>query len=119
MLQTPSLAGRGAGSLHEEEKMVAWDAVLNQVAQYHLRILASEAYQRSCSSCLPYFFSIPCLSTGLSMARGTQSTDDTQGVWPCKLPIDSLPLQLLAKSPELMSGLSKQPRQNLPSTVAG
>jgi len=42
-----------------------------------------------------------------------------EGVWPCKLPIDSLPLQLLAKSPELMSDLSKQPRRNWPSTVAG
>jgi len=105
--------------LHEEEKMVAWDAVLHQVAQYHLRILASEAYQRSCSSCLPYVFSIPCLSTGLNMARGTQSTHNTQGVCPCKMPIDSLPLQLLAKLPELMSGLSKQPRRNFPSTVAG
>ena len=30
--------------------------------------------------------------------------------WPCKLPIDSLPLQQLASSPALMSCLSKQPR---------
>ena len=40
---------------------------------------------------------------GLDVARdgpgpGTQS--NTQGVWPCKLQIDSLPLQLLAMSPE-------------------
>ena len=48
-------------------------------------------------------------AVGLDVARGTQS--NTQGVWPCKLPTDSLPLQL-AKSPELMSDLSKQPRRN-------
>jgi len=31
---------------------------------------------------------------------------NTPGVWPCKLPIDSLPLQHLASSPALMSCLS-------------
>ena len=56
-------------------------------------------------------------AVGLDVARGTQS--NTQGVWPCKLLIESRPLQLLAKSPELMSDLSKQLRQNFPSTVAG
>jgi len=57
-------------------------------------------------------------AVGLDVARDlTQS--NTQGVWPCKLPIDRLPLQLLAKSPELMLDLSKQPRQNFPSSVAG
>jgi len=56
-------------------------------------------------------------AVGLDVARGTQS--NTQGVWPCKLPIDSLPLQLLAKSPKLMSDLSNQPRRNFPSAVAG
>jgi len=50
-------------------------------------------------------------------SHGTQS--NAQGVWPCRLPIDSLPLQPLSKSPELMSDLSKQPRRNFPSTVAG
>jgi len=44
-------------------------------------------------------------AVGLDVARGTQS--NTQGVWPCKLPIDSLPLQLFAKSPKLMSVMSK------------
>jgi len=40
-------------------------------------------------------------AVGLDVARdGTQSND--QGVWPCKLPIDSLSLQILAKSPKLM-----------------
>jgi len=40
-------------------------------------------------------------AVGLDVARdGTQS--NTQDVRPCKLPIDSLPLQLLAKSPKLM-----------------
>jgi len=48
---------------------------------------------------------------------GTQS--NVQGVWPCKVPIDSLSLQLFVKSPELMLDLSKQPRRNFPSTVAG
>ena len=51
------------------------------------------------------------------VARGTQS--NTQGVWPCKLPVNSHPLQLLAKSPELTSDLSKQLRRNFPNTVAG
>jgi len=35
---------------------------------------------------------------------------NTQGVWPCKLPIDSLSLQLLAMLPDLMKALRKQPR---------
>jgi len=42
---------------------------------------------------------------------------NTQGVWPCKLPIDSLPLQQLASSPALMSCLSKQPRRWFPTAV--
>jgi len=45
-------------------------------------------------------------TVSLDEARdGTQK--NTQGVWPCKLPIDSLPLQQLASSPALMSCLSK------------
>jgi len=41
-------------------------------------------------------------AVSLNEARdGTQK--NTQGVWPCKLPIDSLPLQQLASSPALMS----------------
>jgi len=44
-------------------------------------------------------------AVSLDEARdGTQK--NTQGRWPCKLPIDSLPLQQLASSPELMSSLS-------------
>ena len=39
---------------------------------------------------------------------GTQC--NTQGVWPCKLPIDSLPIQILAMLPDLMEDLRKQPR---------
>jgi len=46
-------------------------------------------------------------AVGLDVARdGTQY--NTQGVWPCKLPIDSLPLQILAMSPDLMEDLRKQ-----------
>jgi len=56
-------------------------------------------------------------AVGLEVARGTQL--NTQSAWPCKLPIDSLPLQLLAKSPTLMSDLSKQSRRNFPNAVAG
>jgi len=53
---------------------------------------------------------------GLDVARhGTQC--NTQGMWPCKLPIDSLPLQLFAMSPDLMKALRKQPRRNFPKTV--
>jgi len=52
-------------------------------------------------------------AVGLDVARdGTQC--NTQGVWPCKLPIDSLPPQLLAMSPDLMKALRKQPRRNFP-----
>ena len=41
-------------------------------------------------------------AVGLDVARdGTQS--NTQGVWPCKLPFHSLPLQLLAMMPDLTS----------------
>ena len=53
----------------------------------------------------------------LEVARGNQS--NTQGVWPCKVPIDSLPPQLLAKLPQLMSDLRKQSRQNFLNAVAG
>jgi len=50
-------------------------------------------------------------AVGLNVARdGTQC--NTQGVWPQKLPIDSLHLQLLAMSPDLMKALRKQPRRN-------
>jgi len=47
-------------------------------------------------------------AVGLEVANETQS--NTQGDWPCKLPIDSLPLQLLAKTTKLMSDLCKQSR---------
>jgi len=41
---------------------------------------------------------------GLDVARvGTQI--NTQGEWPCKSPLDSLPLHQLAKSPDLKSDL--------------
>jgi len=56
-------------------------------------------------------------AVSLDVARGTQW--NTQAVWPCKLPIDSLPLQLLAMSPDLMVDLRKQPRRNFPTTFAG
>jgi len=56
-------------------------------------------------------------AVGLEVASETQS--NTQGVWPCKLPIDSLPLQLLAKTPKLMSDLCKQSRRDFPNVVAG
>jgi len=50
---------------------------------------------------------------GLDVASdGTQC--NTQGVWPCKLLIDSLPLQILAMSPDLMEDLRKQPRRCFP-----
>ena len=39
--------------------------------------------------------------------NGTQT--NTQGVWSCKLLIDSLPLQQLARSPTLMLHLRKMP----------
>jgi len=56
-------------------------------------------------------------AVGLDVARdGTQS--NTQGVWPCKLPIDSLPLQRLAMSPDLMTDLSKQTRRHFVTTKA-
>ena len=42
-------------------------------------------------------------AVGLEVASRTQA--NTQGVWLCKLPINSLSLQLLAKSPKLMSDL--------------
>jgi len=55
-------------------------------------------------------------AVGLDVARdGTQC--NTQGVWVCELPIDILPLQLLALSPDLMKALRKQPRRNFSSTV--
>ena len=43
------------------------------------------------------------LNCALSMDEACDGTQkNTQGVWPCKLPIDSLPLQQLASSPDLM-----------------
>ena len=46
----------------------------------------------------------------LAVARDGMQCN-TQGVWPCKLPIDSLSLQLLAMSPDLMEALRKQSRR--------
>ena len=57
-------------------------------------------------------------AVGLNMACD-RTQCNTQGVWPCKLLIDSLPLQILAMSPDLMEALSKQPRRNFPSTDVG
>jgi len=55
-------------------------------------------------------------AVGLDVARdGTQC--NTQGVWPCKLPIDSLPLHLLAMSPDLIKALIQQPRRIFPTTI--
>jgi len=55
-------------------------------------------------------------AVSLDEARdGTQK--NTQGVWTCKLPIESIPLQQLASSPALMSCLSKQPRHWFPTAV--
>jgi len=52
-------------------------------------------------------------AAGLDVALdGTQY--NTQGVRPCKLPIDSLPLQILAMSPDLMEDLRKQLRRCFP-----
>ena len=59
-------------------------------------------------------------AVGLDVARGTHS--NTQGLWPCKLPIDSLPLHLLDKLPELIFTSwrdFKQYRRNFLNTVAG
>ena len=57
-------------------------------------------------------------AVSLDEARdGTQK--NTQGMWPCKLPIDSLPLQQLGLSPALMSSLSKQPRRWFPTAPVG
>jgi len=45
-------------------------------------------------------------AVGLDVTRdGTQY--NTQGVWPCKLSIYSLPLQILAMKPDLMEDLRK------------
>jgi len=55
-------------------------------------------------------------AVSLDEARdGTQK--NTQGVWTCKLPMESIPLQQLASSPALMSCLSKQPRHWFPTAV--
>jgi len=52
-------------------------------------------------------------AVGLDVARD-RTQCNTQGVWPCKFPIDSLPLQIFAISPDLMEALRKQPRRNFP-----
>jgi len=50
-------------------------------------------------------------AVGLDVVRdGSQC--NTQGVWSCKLPIDSILLHILAMSPDLMEALRKQPRRN-------
>jgi len=49
-------------------------------------------------------------AVGLDVARDGRQYN-TQGVWHCKLPIDSLPLQILAMSPDLMEDFRKQPRR--------
>jgi len=76
---------------------------------------ADQKYPTTVTDVMTLHHAVP---VGLDFARdGTQS--NTQGMWPCKLQIDSLFLQLLAKSPERMPDLSKQPRRNFPNTVAG
>jgi len=54
-------------------------------------------------------------AVGLDVAR-VETQINTQGVWPCKSTLDSLPLQRLAKSPDLMSDLQKMTRRH---TVVG
>jgi len=56
---------------------------------------------------------------GLDVAHGYWTQSNTQGVWPCKLPNDSLSVPLLAMSQDLMNALRKQPRRNLPKIVVG
>ena len=52
-------------------------------------------------------------AVGLDVARdGTQC--NTQGVWPCKSPIESLPLKIFAISSDLMEDLRIQPRRCFP-----
>ena len=54
-------------------------------------------------------------AVGLDVTQ-VETQINTQGVWPCKLPLDSLPLQRQAKSPNLMSDLRKMTRRH---TVVG
>ena len=54
-------------------------------------------------------------AVGLDVAR-VETQINNQGAWPCKLPLDRLPLQRLAKSPDLMSDLRKMTRRH---TVVG
>jgi len=51
-------------------------------------------------------------AVGLDVAR-VETQINAQGVWPCKLPLDTLPLQQLAKSPDLMSDLRKITRWHM------
>jgi len=67
----------------------------------------------------PYIFIYRIYRNAVSVDEARDgSQKNTQGVWPCKLPIDSLPLQQLASSPALMSCLSKQPRRWFLTAVA-
>jgi len=99
------------------EMYIQW---LDRVANIHLED-GSNQVCRLKQTCTPTGAALKHLNTitdvfllnyavSLDEARdGTQK--NTQGVWPCRLPIDSLPLQQLSSSPALMSCLSKQPRR--------
>jgi len=50
-------------------------------------------------------------AVGLDVAR-VETEMNTQGGWPCKLPLDSLSLQRLAKSPDLKPDLRKMTRRH-------
>jgi len=66
-----------------------------------------------------WFWIMQSFSTWLVTRIGPSWQINIQGVWSCKLPIDTLPPQLLAMSPDLMSALSKPPRQYFSTSVAG
>ena len=50
-------------------------------------------------------------AVGLDVAR-VETEINTQGGWPCKLPLDSLSLKRLAKSPDLKPDLRKMTRRH-------
>ena len=104
-----------------------YDKWLHEAANIHLEDGSKQVCRLKQTSCTPtgaarkYLTTVTdvCLldyAVSLDEARdGTQK--NTQGVWPCKLPMDSL--QQLGLSPALMSCLNKQPRRRLPTAPVG
>ena len=81
---------------------------VNCLKQVRLPTGEARKYLTSGLSLMCFSWITQSVSTRTRLVYCYGTHNNTQGVWSCKLPLDSLPLQQLALSPALMSCLSKQ-----------